>query len=41
VLDLFEQDVSRWVVPAIIVGIGVLVMLVGYLRMSREQGTSA
>jgi hypothetical protein len=40
VLDLFEEDASRWVVPAIIVGIGVLVMLVGYLRMSREQGTT-
>ena len=41
VLDLFEQEISRWVVPAIIVGIGVLVMIVGYLRMSREQGTTA
>ena len=41
VLDLFEQDASRWIVPAIIVGIGVLVMLAGYLRISREQGTTA
>lgn len=41
VLDLFEQDASRWIVPAIVVGIGVLVMVAGYLRMSREQGTSA
>jgi hypothetical protein len=40
-LDLFENDLSRWVVPAIIVGIGVLVMVVGYLRMSRESGTTA
>ena len=41
VLDLFENDLSRWVVPAIVVGIGVLVMVAGYLRMSRESGTTA
>ena len=41
VLDLFETDASRWVVPAIIVGIGVLVMAAGYLRMSRDTGTTA
>lgn len=41
VLDLFEGDLSRWVIPSIIVVFGVLVMLFGYLRMSRESGTSA
>jgi hypothetical protein len=41
VLDLFEGDLSRWVVPAIVVIIGVVVMLVGFLRMPREGGTSA
>ena len=41
VLDMFESDASRWIVPAIVVGIGVLVMVVGYLRMSRESGTTA
>jgi hypothetical protein len=39
VLDLFDTDASKWVVPAIVVTIGVLVMLAGYLRMSREATT--
>jgi hypothetical protein len=34
VLDLFDTDASKWVVPAIVVTIGVLVMAYGYLRMS-------
>ena len=36
VLDLFDEDASRWVVPAIVVALGVLVMVAGFLRMSRE-----
>jgi hypothetical protein len=36
-LDLFETDASRWVIPAVVVTIGVLVMAVGFLRMSRES----
>lgn len=40
VLDLFENDASRWVMPAIIVVIGVLVMLAGYLRMTRQGGAT-
>lgn len=38
VLDLFEQEWSDLVVPAIVVVVGLLVMLVGYLRMSRPSG---
>lgn len=34
VLDLFDTDASKWVVPAIVVAIGVLVMAYGYMRMS-------
>jgi hypothetical protein len=41
VLDLFEGDLSRWVVPGLIVIVGLVVMLVGYLRMSREGSTPA
>lgn len=39
VLDLFETDASKWVIPAIVVTIGVLVMAFGFLRMSRESTT--
>jgi hypothetical protein len=39
VLDLFDTDASKWVVPAIVVAIGVLVMAAGYLRMTRESTT--
>ena len=41
VLDLFNEDVSRWAIPAVIVVIGMLVMLVGYLRLSRGSGSTA
>jgi hypothetical protein len=37
VLDLFTSDVSRWFVPAAVVVIGLIVMIVGYLGMSRMQ----
>jgi hypothetical protein len=40
VLDLFNEDVSRWAIPAVVVAIGVLVMLVGYLRLSRDTGST-
>jgi hypothetical protein len=40
VMDLFETDASRWIVPAIIVIIGVLVMAAGYLRLTRETNTT-
>jgi UDP-N-acetylmuramyl pentapeptide phosphotransferase/UDP-N-acetylglucosamine-1-phosphate transferase len=39
VLDLFETDASKWVIPAVVVTIGVLVMAFGFLRMSRESPT--
>jgi hypothetical protein len=39
VLDLFDTDASKWVIPAIVVTIGVLVMAGGFLRMSRETTT--
>jgi hypothetical protein len=39
-LDLFDKDASRWIVPAIVVGIGVIVMVAGYLRMGREGGAT-
>ena len=38
-LDLFETDASRLVIPAVVVTIGVLVMAGGFLRMSRESTT--
>jgi hypothetical protein len=40
VLDLFETDLSKWVIPAIVVGIGVVVMIAGYLRMPRGESTA-
>ena len=38
--DLFEQDISKYAIPAIVLAIGVVIMLVGYLRMSRGAGTT-
>lgn len=40
VLDFFENDLSKLVVPAIVVVIGILVMLAGYLRMPHGTGTA-
>jgi hypothetical protein len=37
VLDLFTSDVSRWFVPAAVAVIGLIVMIVGDLGMSRMQ----
>jgi len=39
-LDLFSQDWSKYVIPAIVVGIGVVVMAVGYVRMNQGHGGS-
>ncbi|HLB44234.1 MAG TPA: hypothetical protein VJK49_02515 [Candidatus Limnocylindrales bacterium] len=41
VLDLFTDDISRLFVPAVVVVVGVLIMLLGYLRMSRGAGSTA
>ena len=40
-LDLFSQDWSKYVVPAIVLGIGVVIMAAGYVRMNRGHGGSA
>lgn len=39
-LDLFTQDWSKFVIPAIVVVIGGLIMLAGYLRMNQDHGGS-
>lgn len=39
-LDMFSQDWSRYVVPAIAVVIGAVIMLVGYVRLNQGHGGS-
>lgn len=36
-LDLFEDDLSKYVVPALVMAFGLLIMLIGYLRMGRTR----
>jgi hypothetical protein len=36
-LDLFEGDVSKYVVPALVMAFGLLIMIIGYLRMGRTH----
>jgi hypothetical protein len=36
-LDLFEGDISRYAVPAVVMIVGVLIMLIGFLRTGRTH----
>jgi hypothetical protein len=39
-LDLLSGDAARYFVPAAVIAVGLLVMLAGWLRMSRNDGSS-
>lgn len=39
-LDAFNQDISKYVVPGIVLGIGILILIVGFARSSRDKGAS-